>query len=156
MDKFQQYVTKFNYGNQDVSGDNGKNNGLTHAWLSSSLEISPEEQAAFLQKLVNNELPVSKKSHTMTKNILFVETLPGGWKLYGKTGSGYKLNAAKTQKLEDQKIGWFVGWINKGNSNIIFTNYIEDQENTYAGPRAKTAAKEKLLQIIKNYNYTPS
>ncbi len=43
MKKFHDYVKKFNYGNQDVAGDKGQNNGLTHAWLSSSLEISPEE-----------------------------------------------------------------------------------------------------------------
>lgn len=44
MLKFKTYVKKFIYGNQDVSGDKGKNNGLTNSWLSSSLEISPEEQ----------------------------------------------------------------------------------------------------------------
>lgn len=54
-------------GNQDTSGDKGKNNGLTHSWLSSSLEISPEEQIDFLQKLLDNKLPVSLKSHEMTK-----------------------------------------------------------------------------------------
>ncbi len=34
--KFHDYVTKFNYGNQDTLGDKGKNNGLTNAWLSRS------------------------------------------------------------------------------------------------------------------------
>ncbi|ASX27927.1 hypothetical protein BA173_03570 [Rickettsia sp. MEAM1 (Bemisia tabaci)] len=52
----------FSYGNQDTSGDKGKNNGLTNAWLSSSLEISPEEQIAFLQKLAADQLPVSLKA----------------------------------------------------------------------------------------------
>lgn len=41
IEKFRDYVTKFDYGNRDISGDKGKNNGLTNAWLSSSLEISP-------------------------------------------------------------------------------------------------------------------
>jgi beta-lactamase class D len=36
--KFQEYVTKFNYGNMDLSG------GLTESWISSSLKISPMEQ----------------------------------------------------------------------------------------------------------------
>ncbi len=45
----------------------GKNNGLTNAWLSSSLEISPEEQIAFLQKLAADQLPVSLKAQEMTK-----------------------------------------------------------------------------------------
>jgi beta-lactamase class D len=37
MEKFDQYIKKFDYGNQDLSGDLGQNNGLTHAWLCSSL-----------------------------------------------------------------------------------------------------------------------
>lgn len=152
MSKFKEYVTKFNYGNQDVSGDKGENNGLTRSWLSSSLEISPEEQTVFLQKLLNNKLPVSLKSHEMTKNILFVEELAEGWKLYGKTGSGSQLNQDKTQKLDLQQ-GWFIGWIQKGNRTIVFANYIADdaRQDTSAGPRAKADAKEKLMQIIQSH-----
>lgn len=50
MKRFKEYVDAFHYGNEDVSGDKGQNNGLTHAWLSSSLAISPTEQMQFLQK----------------------------------------------------------------------------------------------------------
>ncbi len=149
IEKFQNYVTKLNYGNKDLSGDAGKHNGLTQAWLSSSLEISPQEQLEFLQKLRDNALPVSEHAHTMTKSILFVEELPSGWKLYGKTGSGYLLNEAKTQKSEIRH-GWFIGWIEKNNRKIIFVHHIVDdqKEETHAGPRAKKEAKEKLLQMI--------
>jgi beta-lactamase class D len=149
MDKFKNYVKKFNYGNQDVSGDKGKNNGLSRAWLSSSLEISPEEQIIFLQKLIGNRLPVNKRSHEMTKAIMFIEELPGGWKLYGKTGMGNKLNADRTEKL-DINFGWFIGWIEKGNRTITFVKFIEDdkKEEVYTSLRAKDAAKEKLIQII--------
>jgi beta-lactamase class D len=31
MQKFKDYFVKFNYGNQDISGDKDQNNGLTHA-----------------------------------------------------------------------------------------------------------------------------
>lgn len=153
MEKFSDYVTKFSYGNQDVSGDKGQNNGITNAWLSSSLQISPEEQAVFLQKLLDNKLPVSHKSHEMTRNILFVEDLLGGWKLYGKTGNGFVLNHDRTQKL-DRQIGWFIGWIQKANHTIVFVHYIEDgnKQDTYASIRSKAAAKEKLTQIIQSYN----
>ena len=60
--KFKNYVNKLNYGNGNVSGDKGKSNGLTNAWLSSSLKISPIEQLKFLEKLISNKLPVSKQS----------------------------------------------------------------------------------------------
>ena len=151
MEKFQNYVNKFNYGNMDLSGDKGKNNGLTNSWLSSSLEISSLEQVAFLEKLLNDELPVNKNAHSMTKNILFVEDLNHGWKLYGKTGSGVLLNHDRTEKTGIQH-GWFIGWIERGGRKIIFSNHITDdkKEDTFASMRAKFDAKEKLIIIIDN------
>ncbi|MES2252881.1 MAG: class D beta-lactamase [Pseudomonadota bacterium] len=152
MDKFNEYVTKFSYGNQDISGDIGKDNGLTQSWLSSSLQISPEEQIQFLQKLIDIKLPVSIKSHEMTINILFVEYLADGWKFYGKTGNGYVPNQDGTLN-EDRQGGWFIGWIQKDNHTITFAQYIQDEEkqDTPASMHAKAAAKEKLTEIIQSY-----
>lgn len=149
IEKFGTYVTLFNYGNQDISGDEGHNNGLTHSWLSSSLQISPKEQLAFLRKLLNNELPVSLEAQEMTKKILFMEDLPGGWKLYGKTGSGNLLNPDGTRN-KDHQIGWFIGWIEKGTQTIIFVYYIEDErsQGISAGQQAKEIAKRKLMALI--------
>ncbi len=149
IENFTDYVVKFNYGNQDVSGDKGKNNGLTNSWLSSSLEISPEEQLVFLQKLLDNKLPVSLKAHEMTRNIMFIEELPHGWKLYWKTASGLLLSRDRTEKLYI-KHGWFVGWIQKNSRIIVFATHITDDkhQDTYAGPRAKANTKEKLLKLI--------
>lgn len=45
--RFKEYIEEMNYGNRDVSGDKGQDNGLTRSWLSSSLKISPEEQVFF-------------------------------------------------------------------------------------------------------------
>ncbi len=150
MQKFKKYITKFDYGNHDVSGDKGKNDGLTHSWLSSSLQVSPAEQVKFLQKLLNNKLPVSLKSHEMTKKILFVGDLISGWKLYGKTGTGYFLNHDGSIDRERQ-IGWFVGWVENSDRAIIFASYIEDEYKAEfsAGKRAKEEAREKLVQLIK-------
>jgi len=150
MIKFHEYVKKFNYGNQDLSGDKGLDNGLTNAWLSSSLEISPQEQVIFLEKLLANTMPVSTYAQNITRNIIYIEDLPGGWKLYGKTGSGFLLNKDRTKKL-DLKHGWFVGWIENANKKVIFVNHIVDDkmEDELAGPRAKKQAKEKLLLLIK-------
>ena len=64
MEKLTHYVFAFEYGNRNLSGDAGCHNGLTHAWLSSSLEIYVAEKAIFLEKLIDNELPVSAKHTT--------------------------------------------------------------------------------------------
>lgn len=91
--QFAEYIKRLNYGNQDTSGDKGMDNGLTNCWLSSSLTISPNEQIAFINKLVANKLSVSIDAQEKTKNIMYQETLPNGWKFYGKTGNGLQLDA---------------------------------------------------------------
>jgi beta-lactamase class D len=149
MKKLQEYVTKFDYGNKDLSGDKGQNNGLTQAWLSSSLQISSVEQMNFLEKLLLNKLPVSPYAQAMTKNILFVEDLQNGWKFYGKTGTGSLINADGT-KNPDLYHGWFIGWIEKGERRIIFSNHMNDdkKEDMLASLRAKADAKERLTKMI--------
>ena len=149
MKKFQAYVTKFDYGNKDLSGDKGQNNGLTNAWLSSSLQISAIEQVAFLEKMLTGKLPIKPHAIAMTKNILFVEELRNGWKFYGKTGMGSLINIDGT-KNPDLYHGWFIGWIEKGDRRIIFSNHIEDdkKEEIGASQRAKADAKEKMIKII--------
>lgn len=149
MKKFQEYVTKFDYGNKDLSGEKGQNNGLTNSWLSSSLQISSREQVAFLQKMLAGKLLLEPHALAMTKNILFVEELKNGWKFYGKTGMGSLINADGT-KNPDLYHGWFVGWIEKGDRRIVFSNHIEDdkKEEIGASQRAKLEAKEKMIKII--------
>jgi len=149
MKKFQEYVTKFDYGNKDLSGDKGQNNGLTQAWLSSSLQISSVEQVNFLEKLLLNKFPVSQYANSMTKKLLFIGTLKNGWQLYGKTGTGSLLNADGT-KNPDLYHGWFIGWIEKGERRIIFSNHMNDEkkEDMLASLRAKADAQERLTKMI--------
>lgn len=149
MEEFQAYVTKFDYGNKDISGDKGQDNGLTNAWLSSSLQISSTEQVGFLQKMLTGKLPIKPHAVLITKNILFVEELKNGWKFYGKTGMGSLFNADGT-KNPDLYHGWFIGWIEKSDRRIIFSNHIEDskKEEIGASQRAKANAKEKMIKII--------
>ncbi len=149
MKKLEDYVTKFDYGNKDLRGDKGKNNGLSNAWLSSSLQISSREQVAFLQSMLTGKWSIKQHSIAMTKNILFVEELKNGWNFYGKTGMGSMINIDGTKNPELYH-GWFIGWIEKGDRRIIFSIHIEDnkKEETFASLRAKADAKEKMIKII--------
>ena len=61
-ERLRDYAEAFAYGNADMTGDPGKNNSLERSWIASSLKISPREQVAFLQKLVNHELPASAEA----------------------------------------------------------------------------------------------
>lgn len=142
MKKFQDYINKFSYGNMDLSG------GLTSSWVSSSLKISPEEYIEFLSRLVEHKLPVSDASYQKTKNIMYIQELPGGWELYGKTGGGARLdtNGHRT----DMQQGWFVGYIEKGDKKVVFASHIADEEkqSTFASMRARNEALLKLWSII--------
>lgn len=148
-EKFRRYINEFQYGNKDVSGDPRKDNGLTNAWLSSSLQVAPKEQVNFLKKLITLKLPVSKKAQNQTMELFFLEELPNGWKLYGKTGTGFKLNSNGKPNFNSQ-VGWFIGWATKGSESIIFAQYTEDKEkmDSTAGKRVKEIAKEKILKLI--------
>ncbi len=142
MKKFQEYITRFDYGNMDLSS------GLTEAWISSSLQISPTQQIEFLQKIVIQKLPVSKKAYENTKKIMFVQEMVGGWKLYGKTGLSTLRD--KNGNLTDLYNGWFVGYIEKDGRTIEFVSHIIDAEkqDTFASVRAKNEALNKLWYLI--------
>lgn len=149
MQKFKEYVTKFKYGNQDVSGDKNKNNGLTNSWLVSSLTISADEQINFLEKLVRSKLPVSQKAHEMTRKILFIEDLADGWKLYGKTGSGPLINPDGSES-DDKLLGWFIGWVQNGKRIIVFA-YHEVYgivSGINPGKQAQVGVKKQLEKLI--------
>ena len=147
--QFSKYTKRFQYGNQDVSGDKGMHNGLSESWLSSSLAISPKEQIDFLNKLVTNTLPVSVDAQEKTKHIMTKETLPNGWKLYGKTGNGSQQDD-HGNKMKDRQVGWFVGFVRKDEKVITFVQLIVDdtKQVTYASLRAKNALKDRINHIL--------
>jgi beta-lactamase class D len=144
MEKFQNYVSKFAYGNMDISG------GLTDAWISSSLKISPKEQVRFLQNFIDRKLPVVDKAYQMTKNIMFIQEMAGGWKLYGKTGNGKQFD--KDGNKTELQHGWFVGFIQKNEKTIVFASHIADdkKEDVFASFRVKNEALNKLYYLINN------
>jgi len=124
--RFSTYTHQFKYGNEDVSG------GLTEAWLHTSLLISPREQIAFLGRMVRRELGVSAHSYDMTANIALYRKMENGWTVHGKMGAG--------GFGKDGKVGWYVGWAEKGGRTVTFAHQrIEDDDSLDgpAGPRAR-------------------
>jgi beta-lactamase class D len=142
---FAGYVSKFAYGNMDVSGDAGKDNGLTQSWINSSLEISPVEQTAFLRQLLAGKMPVSAKAHEMTRAIL-PTFQAGGWTVRGKTGST-RLGNSKDKRA----LGWFVGWAEKGGRPIVFARLVVDTKpiDMPKGPATRAALLRELPQLVK-------
>lgn len=90
-----EWLHRLDYGNQTV-GDRPD-----HFWLGGPLTISPIEQTAFLARLANRTLPVSRPVQDTVADILRSPTTPT---LHTKTGWGF---AASPQ------VGWWVGWIER-------------------------------------------
>lgn len=125
MPAFRDYVRRFGYGNGDVSGTPGRDNGLTEAWLMSSLAISADEQAAFVRRLVRGELPVAQSAQSLAMAIVPVFTAGDGWKIHGKTGAGAMRDRAGRSD-NNRPIGWFVGWAERAGRRIVFARLLVD------------------------------
>jgi beta-lactamase class D len=147
--RFQDYVDRFGYGNRDLSDTRHlaelKDSGLSLAWISSSLKISADEQAAFLRKLVRRELGVLPKAYEMTARILEQPALPNGWTIHGKTGSGSPL-LPNGDSDSAHAYGWYVGWASKGPHSVVFVQLIQDEKDT-PGPTG-FRARDALLSAL--------
>jgi beta-lactamase class D len=78
--RMQEYLRKFDYGNQDISG------GIDRFWISNSLAISTDEQVVFLRKLHEGRLPVAPNAVEVLKEILLLE-IGADYRWSGKTGA---------------------------------------------------------------------
>lgn len=141
-----EWVTRLDYGNQDVSGDPGQNNGLTQAWLSSSLKISPAEQTVFLRRLLHDDLPASARAMRLTRDVIPEFDAAGGWKVHGKTGSSKIASTARGWLAH----GWFAGWAHKDGRTVIFAVF-EQQLNDAAGQYVGPVLRERVLRNLGSY-----
>lgn len=146
MEKIQQYLSDFEYGNQDMTA------GLKYAWLTpapfikepmqNSLKISAFEEVKFLKRLWRGELKASKESQLMTQKIMTHDKSSRGSVLIGKTGSGFK------DDNYDIRLGWFVGHLEKDQKEYIvvvnFTDAKKVPSGTYGGREAKEIALKML------------
>lgn len=119
QENFAAYVKRLGYGDADVSGDPGKDNGLTDSWMASSLAVSPVEQVGFIRKLVAGNLPVSREAQNKTRAIMPLFEAGDGWRVRGRTGS-VNLRDALGKPDPNRPVGWFVGWAEKAGRQIVF------------------------------------
>jgi beta-lactamase class D len=121
--RMEEWVQKISYGNQDISG------GIDQFWLSSSLKISPIEQADFMEVLYKENLPFDKDVMKTVKRMM-IQTEEDDYTLYGKTGQG-------------SGIGWYVGFIETKNGVYSFATNISG---------TSTDAKTITMDILKKYH----
>ncbi|HPH97008.1 MAG TPA: class D beta-lactamase [Anaerolineaceae bacterium] len=132
-ERMQDYLNRVPYGNSDISGQ------IDSFWLNGGLRISADEQIIFLNRLYLNNLPFSQRSLDIVKDILILEKTDS-YILSGKTGSA----------VTESPVGWFVGYVEKGDDVLFFAANVTGKPDA-AAPVAKAA----VLKILKDLGVLP-
>lgn len=103
------WIDSAHYGNRDTSG------GIDLFWLTGGLRITPEQQIDFLKRLYHHELPFSKRSMDIVKNIMIVKD-SADCVIRAKTGWGSQ---------DSIDIGWFVGYLETKENVYYFANCVQ-------------------------------
>jgi len=139
--RMSNYVHRFNYGNCDTSG------GITNFWLESTLQISADEQVAFLRRLWENALPVGRDAQRITRGLMKISVDAEGRILCGKTGTGGDARANVA------RLGWFVGCVQAGDHKVFFATRIKGAPD--ASGRLARQITEAILAKLKLWNSDP-
>ncbi|GAB3248601.1 OXA-48 family carbapenem-hydrolyzing class D beta-lactamase OXA-54 [Larkinella harenae] len=131
LKRMQEWVRKTGYGKMDITA-----NTLDKFWLEGKSVITQEEQVAFLRRLHEEKVPFAKNNLAILKKIMLIEEKPGV-RLYGKTGW-----AGGTAY---PNIGWFVGYVEKGDKVYYFATNIESPKPV---PDAFVPARRQITESI--------
>nr|WP_230971157.1 class D beta-lactamase [Nitrogeniibacter aestuarii] len=117
--KMQEHVSKLGYGNADIG------TSVDTFWLDGPLKISAQEQAVFLSRLAQDQLPVSVEIQQSVRDIV-LQDQGENWQLYGKTG---------WENAPEPGVAWWVGWVVKENRVYSFALNIDIRKPSDAKKR---------------------
>jgi beta-lactamase class D len=123
------------YGNADTSG------GFDQCWLKGGLRITPHEQVRFLERLVKESLPFSRRTMDLVKELM-IEQDTLGHVLRAKTGWAL---------TDTADIGWYVGWVEvkSGGGPYVFATRLHttDPEHPTFGRARRTITMDILRRL---------
>ncbi|MER5420258.1 class D beta-lactamase [Streptosporangium roseum] len=105
----KQWANRLGYGNRQIGSV------VDQFWLEGPLEISATEQTRFLSRVARGKLPASQRNQRTVRELLKIEE-KDGYTLYAKTGWGMSTKPG---------IGWWVGWIERGDRLYTFALNID-------------------------------
>lgn len=109
LDTYRDWLSRLGYGNEATGTQ------IEWFWLRGPLAISPVEQVEFISRLAAGTLPASPDNQSTVRGLLLVEN-SGDDRLYAKTG--WSISA-------EPQIGWWVGWVEKGDHVYAFALTID-------------------------------
>ncbi|MBN7137017.1 hypothetical protein A7A76_19965 [Lysobacter enzymogenes] len=118
-----EYLSRFNYGNADTRSGG-------EYWNGGSLQISPNEQMRFLQRLFDNQLPVSRQAVAGVRESLqpqgFIVASRG--RVIARSGSmsGGEPPMVKTGEVDTgaESVRWQVGTLTRGSRTFIYVSCV--------------------------------
>jgi beta-lactamase class D len=119
LPRLREGVRKLDYGNTEIG------TVVDEFWLEGPLEISAVEQARFLARLAQNQVPYPLEVQATVKELVRLER-SGDATLYGKTG---------WVNVPRPGVGWWVGWVEKGGRVYAFALNLDIRQNTDAPKR---------------------
>ena len=131
-DTLQAALTREGYGNATIGDE------VDLFWLDGSLRISPDEQVAFLRRLQSGETGFSERAMDTVKRIMIADTT-GGAVVRGKTG--WALG-------DGVNLGWWVGWIERGDSAYFFATQIESADPDFDMRTVRRATTDRILEHL--------
>lgn len=122
MDSYRKAFGDLDYGRADLSGQR-----VDSFWLDEQgHKVTAEEQVRFLTRFYRGQVPFSRRTQDLVKDIMVTEKEPG-YTLRGKTGYLYS-----TQP----EIGWYVGWLERGDEAYVFALNLDITKPEHARARA--------------------
>jgi beta-lactamase class D len=116
-ERMQYWLDRLAYGNQRI----GSREDLF--WLDGSLTVSAEEQLELLRRLHDGRLPFSERSQRIVRDTL-VRARGDDFVVYAKTG-----------RNDTYEIGWFVGWVQRGDTVHYFALNVDVHNDEDAAAR---------------------
>lgn len=98
LTRMREAIQRLHYGNEQIGSN------VTSFWLKGPLAISAVEQTRFLSALAHQSLPFPRQVQQQVAEITTVDSGPG-WSLHAKTG---------WQNAPGAGVGWWVGWLRRG------------------------------------------
>jgi beta-lactamase class D len=133
IDEYYNYVRSFDYGNKDLTGPPSR------FWLAGTFRISANQQIDFLRKFYNYDLPVSRRSIDMVKDLIILEHTDS-YIFSGKTGGGVL--------TDTDYIMWLVGYVEKDHKPYFYAmNFKTDDFNKLS--QARYDIVKDILRTLK-------
>jgi beta-lactamase class D len=137
-----EYLHRLAYGNEDSSS------GLTTFWLGQSLQITPEEQQAFLLRLYAGNLPIKKAAIDAVKTTLIqprgVVMNAAGANPFNAPWPEDVVVSTKTGSANDTSgrgIRWLIGHVQRGTHAFIFVSCVVGTRELDANAAIELAAR---------------